>query len=76
MTTKTFDAVAMKHRGAALVREKLAGLSRDEELTYWARATEQLRDRQRSDAAAARSALRALLSESDRVAIRDRLTLD
>ena len=57
--TKTFDCVAMKRRGAALLREKLKGMSEEEELEFWRRGTEELRRRQ----AEARARLRAAASE-------------
>lgn len=43
---KTFDCVEMKRRGAALVYEKLKNMSADEELAYWRRRTEELRQEQ------------------------------
>lgn len=49
MTTriKSFDCVEMKRRGAEKIREKLQGMTREEELAYWARGTEELLDLQR-----------------------------
>ena len=41
MKTKTFDCVEMKQRGAELVRQRLAGMSRDEEIEYWRQRSEQ-----------------------------------
>lgn len=46
-TKKSFDCVDMKHRGAARVQAKLAGMSRDEQLEYWRVRTEELLDFQR-----------------------------
>ena len=43
---KTFDCVEMKHRGAAELRTKLQGLSREQELEFWRQADEKLRQRQ------------------------------
>ena len=51
MTTKTFDCVQMKRRGAELVRQRLAGMTRQQQLEYWRQQTALLRRRQ----AAARS---------------------
>ena len=48
--TKEFDAVEMKRAGAAKVAERLARMSREEQLEYWRRRTEELRTRQESDA--------------------------
>jgi len=42
-----FDCVAMKRRGAERVREATEGMTRDEELEFWARGTEELRRLQR-----------------------------
>ena len=39
---KTFDCVEMKRRGAALLREKLKGMTEEEELEFWRRRTEEL----------------------------------
>jgi hypothetical protein len=46
MTTKTFDCVEMKRRGAELVQQQLAGMTRQEQLEYWRSQTELLRQRQ------------------------------
>jgi hypothetical protein len=35
MKNKKFDCVDMKHRAAVKIAEKLKGLSRKAELTYW-----------------------------------------
>ncbi len=43
---KTFDCVKMKGRGAALLREKLKGMTSEEESAFWRRATERLRKEQ------------------------------
>lgn len=41
-TKKSLDCVDMKHRGAAKVQAKLAGMSREEQLEYWRVRTEEL----------------------------------
>ncbi len=46
--TKDFDCVAMKHEGAKKVQEETRGMSREEELAYWAEGTKQLRELQES----------------------------
>ena len=46
MRTKTFDCVEMKRRGAAALQAKLAGMTRDEELEFWHRENEVLRELQ------------------------------
>ena len=46
MKTKAFDCVEMKRRGAELVQEHLAGMSREQQLEYWRSQTELLRQRQ------------------------------
>jgi hypothetical protein len=46
MKTKTIDCVEMKRKGAAIVQEKIAGMSPREELVFWRRQTEALRLRQ------------------------------
>ena len=53
---KTFDCVEMKRRGAALVYERLKAMSEEEEIEYWGRRTEELREEQ----AEARARLAAL----------------
>ncbi len=45
-TKKPFDCVEMKHRGAAKVQAKLAGMSREQQLEYWRERTERLLDLQ------------------------------
>lgn len=35
MKTKTFDCVEMKRRGAELVRQRLAGMTLEQEIEYW-----------------------------------------
>lgn len=46
MKTKTFDCVNMKHRGAAKVRQQTAGMTPDEEMTFWRQKTQALQERQ------------------------------
>ena len=41
--TKKFDCVAMKRRGAAVVRAEIAGMSVAEQLAYWNEGEERLR---------------------------------
>jgi hypothetical protein len=47
MKPKTFDCVEMKQRGAALVQEKTAGMTPEQELEFWREQTEVLRQQQR-----------------------------
>ncbi|GAF68589.1 unnamed protein product [marine sediment metagenome] len=46
MKTKTFDCVEMKRRGAELVRKQLEGKSLKQQLEYWQKGTEALRQLQ------------------------------
>lgn len=46
-TKKSFDCVEMKHKGAAKVQARLAGMSREQQLEYWRMRTEELLDFQR-----------------------------
>ncbi len=46
MKAKKFDCVEMKRRGAELVQQRLAGMTREEQLEYWRQRTEVLRRRQ------------------------------
>lgn len=43
---KTFDCVEMKRLGARRLREKLAGMSGEEQLAFWRERSEALRRRQ------------------------------
>jgi hypothetical protein len=45
--TKRFDAIEMKRRAQASVREDLAGKSVEEELAYYAAANERWRKREK-----------------------------
>ena len=47
MKTKTFDCVEMKRRGAAIVQQKIAGMTPQEELEFWREQTELLRRAQK-----------------------------
>jgi len=47
MKTKTFDCVEMKRRGAELVRRQLKGKTFDEQLEYWQKGTDRLKELQR-----------------------------
>ena len=46
MKTKTFDCVEMKRKGAELVQQRLAAMTREQQLEYWREQTELLRKRQ------------------------------
>ncbi len=43
MKTKTFDCVDMKHRGARIIQEQLKGKSKEQQLQYWQKGTEELK---------------------------------
>jgi hypothetical protein len=43
--TKDFDAVEMKRRGQELLRQKLAGMTREQRLAYWAQRNAELEAR-------------------------------
>jgi len=47
MKTKTFDCVEMKRRGAQIIQKQLEGKSKEEQLEYWQKGTEELRRFQR-----------------------------
>ncbi|MGQ9650404.1 MAG: hypothetical protein ACUVXJ_09865 [Phycisphaerae bacterium] len=48
MKTKTFDCVEMKRRGAERVRQRLAGMTIEQEIEYWRQRSEQFqRDQER-----------------------------
>ena len=53
MKTKTFDCVEMKRQGAEKVQQELAGMTREEEIAFWQRGTEELKQYQRQVRAAA-----------------------
>jgi hypothetical protein len=48
MKTKTFDCVEMKRRGAAVVQDKIAGMTPGQELQFWREQTELLRQQQKA----------------------------
>lgn len=55
MKSKTFDCVEMKRRGAELVRQRLAGMTFEQEVEYWRQRSEQFQreqERLRAQAAA------------------------
>jgi hypothetical protein len=43
MKNKRFDCVEMKHKGAERVYQVIAGLSKEQQLDYWRRGSEALR---------------------------------
>ena len=47
MTSKQFDCVEMKHRGAERVLAETAEMTAEQELEYWRAATESLKADQR-----------------------------
>ena len=47
-TTKDFDCVEMKRRGAERVHRETSAMTTEEELAYWQRGTEELRSQQGS----------------------------
>jgi hypothetical protein len=48
MKTKTFDCVEMKRQGAELLRQRLSGLTPEQEIEYWRQRSEQFeREQQR-----------------------------
>ncbi len=44
---KDFDCVEMKRQGQEQLRRRFAGMSKDEQLAYWARRHEEILERQR-----------------------------
>jgi hypothetical protein len=44
---KTFACVEMKRKGAKLLQKKLAGLTLEEELKFWAEKTNELKQAQK-----------------------------
>jgi len=44
---KTFDCMKSKREGQELLRKKLAGMTREEQLAYWHEQTEAMREKQR-----------------------------
>lgn len=47
MKTKKFDCVDMMHRGAEFVRQRVEGMTIEEEAQYWLLRTKELRKQQR-----------------------------
>ena len=47
MKIRTFDCVQMKRRGAELVYKQLEGKSFEQQLEYWQKGTDQLKELQR-----------------------------
>ena len=45
MKTKTFDCVAMKHRGAQRINKKIAGMTLEQQLDFWRERTQVLQER-------------------------------
>jgi len=43
MTKKEFDCVEMKREGAAWVRAQIAGMTREQQIEYWKRRSEEFR---------------------------------
>jgi hypothetical protein len=58
MTTKKFDCVEMKRRGAQYVRKQTAGMTREQEIEYWRRRSEAFEQQQNALRAQANSAKR------------------
>ena len=48
MKTKTFDCVRMKRQGAERVMKRLEGKTILEQLEYWRKGTEELKNRQQA----------------------------
>jgi len=48
MKTKNFDCVDMKHRGAEKVREKIEGMTREQELAFWRESSKALKQHQKT----------------------------
>ncbi|MFM9958443.1 MAG: hypothetical protein ACKVZJ_10225 [Phycisphaerales bacterium] len=51
---KDFDCVEMKRKGQETLRRRLAGMTREQQLAYWTRRNEELRESQRSAVVAQR----------------------
>ncbi len=43
MTSKTFDCGEMKRQGSKRVYDAIKGMSREEEIAYWRKRTEEMR---------------------------------
>jgi len=46
MKTKAFDCVEMKRRGAESLRQRLAGMTIEQEIEYWRRRSEEFQREQ------------------------------
>jgi hypothetical protein len=46
MKTKNFDCVEMKHLGAEKIREKIQGMTREQEAAFWKERSQALRKHQ------------------------------
>ena len=46
MKMKTFDCVEMKRRGAERIHKQIANMTQEEQLAFWQKRTEMLRERQ------------------------------
>jgi hypothetical protein len=46
MKAQKFDCVEMMHRGAEEVRKKIRGMTKKEEIAFWRRRSQKLRQRQ------------------------------
>ena len=60
MKTKKFDCVEMKRQGAEFLREKLAGMTIEQEIEYWRQRSEEFQrdqERLRAQAGAAPASL-------------------
>lgn len=47
---KTFDCVEMKQQGQELLRQRLAGMTVEQQRAFWAEESRKLRERQQSQA--------------------------
>lgn len=47
MKTKTFDCVEMKRQGGLRLQEELRGMTAEQQLDYWRRREEEMREQQR-----------------------------
>ena len=56
MKKKAFDCVEMKRRGARIIREKLAGMTLQQQLAFWEEGSKELRKRQQAARARANRA--------------------
>lgn len=45
---KKFDCVEMMHQGAEKLQAEIAGMTLEEEVAYWRKRTQELRERQRA----------------------------